>query len=168
MMARMMNMRELLKDPLYRRYFLLSPRFPYSLAIDKPWRLWVDLGTENESNFRKKDFETFGEAFNYIKVKTDRFKKIPDRIADFAISSRIIGFVAPKSVQAAYLEDYQWCIMCRRPTLFEPYETHHALRQSIHRYFTDVPVCIFCGNREQPQVTRVRERRTYNEGGHDQ
>lgn len=156
-------MRELLRDPVYRRYFLTTPRFPHRIANPKPWRLWVDLGVEDDegyytSDFRKKDFATFKEAFNYIKLKTDRFKKIPHQVNDFAISSRVIAFVAPKSVQAPYLEDYQWCIMCRRPTLFEPYDTHHALKNSVHRYFTEIPICMFCGSRENPNATHVRER----------
>lgn len=160
-MPRMMNMRELLRDPLYKRYFLTAPRFPYKLASEKPWRLWVDLGIDSDggeyiSDFRKKDFATFKEAFNYIKPKIRLIGQDPG-ITDFAISSRIIGFVAPRSVQATYIGDYQWCIMCRRPTLFEPYDTHHALKNSLHRYFTDMPICMFCGSRENPHVTRVIE-----------
>lgn len=153
-------MRELLKDPLYRQYFLTAPRLPYKLASPNPWRLWVDLGVEDDEgyyipDFRKKDFPTFKEAFVYIKP---RIKFIGDKLTDFAISSRIIGFVAPRSVRALYSDDYQWCIMCRRPTLFEPYDTHHALKNSLHRYFTDMPVCMFCGSREDPHVTKVIER----------
>lgn len=148
-------MRELLRDPLYRSYFLQTPKFPFKLALDKPWRVWADVGGEDDegyylADFRKKDFPTFAEAFAFVKPRIKKWD-------DFAITSRIIGFVPPKPVKALYSEDYDWCIMCRRPTLFEPHDTHHALRDDIHRYFVDWPICIFCGSRENPECTKVKE-----------
>lgn len=152
----MITMRELLKDPLYRRYFLTSPKFPFRLALDKPWRVWAIVGDTREDpdiwvpDFRKKDFPTFKDAFTFIKPRINKYR-------DFSITSRVIGFVPPKSVRAQFGEDYDWCIMCRRPTIFEPHTTHHALKDEIHRYFVEWPVCMFCGSREEMHCTKVKE-----------
>lgn len=140
-----MNMTDLLKDPVYRRYFLTVPRLPYDLAIECPWRVWV----LKDGKWLKRDFATFEDSFKFVKPRFRTWE-------DVSISSRVIGFDPPKNVRHAF-NSYDWCKRCRRPSVFKTFKTHHALDNSIHRFFSHIPVCRYCGASEGTSLTVVKE-----------
>ena len=146
-----MKMRDLLKDPLYRAYFLKNPRFPYALACTDPWTVWV----RNESKKRpgkyvwgRRDMATFRDCVQFIKPRMNDWE-------DFSITSRIIAFDPPHEVRNAFRHN-DWCKRCRRPVELRVFRKHHALSADIHVYFADWPVCPFCGGSDVTQITTVK------------
>lgn len=143
-----MKMTELLKDPTYRKYYLKAPRFPYPIASEKPWTVWIRKPRPNgKMTWARVKFATFKEAFNYCKPRMADWD-------DFSITSMVIGFVPPTSLRNAY-ELNEWCYRCRRPVEMRAFARHHALKPEIHEYFADWPVCPFCGASEEAQFTLV-------------
>lgn len=142
-----MQMITLLRDPIYRAYFLKAPRFPHPVHHETPWTVWVKRTRNERVVWAKKDVPTFREAFTFVKPHIKEWD-------DFSITSRIISFFPPKNVRHAY-RHLQWCYRCRRPTTFKPYARHHALKPEVHRYFADWPVCPYCGCKDDT------EHRTY-------
>jgi len=72
---------------------------------------------------------------------------------DVAITSRVVGFKPPENLRDHYrAAGYDWCIMCRRPTHFKAMRRHHALRDDLHRYYANHPVCVYCGMREETML----------------
>lgn len=141
---------DLLKDPIYRKYFLKTPKFPYPIAYATPWKLWVhreSRKTPSRLAWVGYSFGTFAEAFYYAKPKWKEWE-------DFSITCTVMGFVPPKNVRNAF-ELSDWCMRCRRPVEMRAVERHHALRNDIHRYFADWPVCPFCGANSEPNFTLV-------------
>lgn len=145
-----MKMIDLLKDPVFRKYYLRNPKFPYSLANENPWVIWIHRNSKktNRLVWANVRVPTFKDAVAYVKPRMSDWD-------DFSISSRVIGFDPPSSVRNTF-ELYDWCIMCRRPSEFRPFERHHALNPAIHKFFSHWPVCVFCGTREDPEVSRTR------------
>lgn len=134
-----MQMKILLKDPLFREYYLKVPRFPHHIEHPTPWTLWVS----RQNKWASKNFAVWKDAFLFARPHIKEWD-------DFSIVSRIILFTPPPNVRNAY-RHLQWCYRCRRPTTFKAYARHHALRNDIHRYFSEWPVCLYCGCREDAE-----------------
>lgn len=136
----------LLKDPAYRSYFTKPAVIPKGIFHPAPFRVW---GITTQSRWAGTTAVDYADAFNKVKVmiKSKKFQ-------DISISSRVVGFPAPESLRLHYKSDgYDWCLMCRRPVVFEPRERHHALRKDLHCYFADFPVCPYCGIREETMIS---------------
>lgn len=140
-----MTLASLLKDPEYRAYFLRKPVLPKNLYHTAPFYVW---GLKTNGKWVGKAVADFTTAFDMTK----KLLRSP-ALADVSISSRVVGFRAPESLVAKYKTDgYDWCIMCRRPVHFAPKRKHHALRDELHRYFTQFPICPYCGIREETML----------------
>lgn len=136
----------LLRNAEYRAYFLRQPVLPKKLHHPAPWKVWA---LKDNGKWAGKAIATFPEAFDLTK----KLIRKPG-IKDAAICSRVVGFKAPEQLVTAYRTDgYDWCIMCRRPTIFKPMAKHHALRQDLHVFFQHHPVCFYCGMREETMVS---------------
>jgi hypothetical protein len=139
-------MNQLLKDPTYRKYFLKTPKFPYDLAYPTPWTVWIHRTSKKDPDklvWARVRFATFAEAIQYVNPRRSQWK-------DFAVTSTVIGFEPPKIVRNNYL-DYDWCYRCRRPVQMRTFERHHAMNPEIHQYFSEWPVCPFCGASDDPK-----------------
>lgn len=144
-----MKMISLLKDPVYRQYFLTNPRIPYKLAAEKPWTIWARTRSSKTGAmvWRRIDTATFKDAWQISRKSVSVWD-------DFSITSRIIGFDPPKNVRNAY-ELSDWCYRCRRPVEKRAYAKHHALDKDIHKYFAEWAVCPYCGSSGEYQYTLV-------------
>lgn len=136
----------LLKDPVYRAYFVRKPVLPKNLHNPLPFKVW---GLRTDNKWAGRAVASFPEAFEMTK----KILRRPD-FKDVSISSRVIGFRAPEQLLTAYKADgYDWCIMCRRPVHFVARRKHHALRDDLHKFFAHEPVCPYCGIREETILT---------------
>ena len=136
----------LLRHPEYKRYFLRQPVLPKKLFHPLPWRVWA---LKNNGKWAGKAVATFPEAFEMTK----KILRTPETFKDVAISSRVVGFKPPEALKDHYrAAGYDWCIMCRRPTHFKAMRRHHALRDDLHRYYANHPVCVYCGMREETMM----------------
>ncbi|QEQ93647.1 hypothetical protein SEA_ZUKO_69 [Streptomyces phage Zuko] len=135
----------LLKDPKYKAYFLRPALLPKKVYHPAPFRVWALTPQGKWAGTTAVDY---AEAFG----KTKRLLQSP-KFVDVSISSRVIGFRAPEDLVQKYKADgYDWCIMCRRPVHFMPKRRHHALRDDLHRFFAEFPVCPYCGIREETML----------------
>lgn len=133
----LITIRELLRDPQYRAYFVKVPKLPEHYTPDAlPWRLLVLK--HGEHVWRGKRFGTYEEAFA-------GFKKMLPNIENAAINCPGLNFVPPMRtvkvkgrfhtegklkgtpiiktlVWTPRLEPdhdaHHWCAYCRRPSIF--------------------------------------------------
>jgi hypothetical protein len=130
------TIRELLRDPQFKAYFVKVPKLPDHYTPDaEPWRLLVVK--QGETRWRSKRFGTYQEAFA-------GFKKMLPSITDAAINCPGLSFMPPtrtvklkgkfevvKGIQKPILRTlvwaprleadmakHHWCGYCRRPTVF--------------------------------------------------
>lgn len=129
----LITIRELLRDPQYKAYFVKVPKLPEHYTPDSlPWRLLVLK--QGEHIWRGKRFGTYEEAFAGMKtmlpkienaaincpglnfmppVRTVRVKGKVD-----AKGKPIIKTLVWKPRLEADHEAHYWCGYCRRPTIF--------------------------------------------------
>ena len=129
----LITIRELLRDPQFKAYFVHVPKLPEHYTPDAmPWRLLVLK--KDEHTWRGKRFGTYEEAFA-------GFKKMLPVIENAAINCPGLNFVPPMRTvrvknrvdekgkpliktlvwQPRLEPDHQahhWCAYCRRPSVF--------------------------------------------------
>lgn len=132
----LITIRELLRDPQFKKYFTTVPKLPDHYTPDAlPWRLLIQK--HGETNWRAKRFGTYKEAF-------DAFKLILPKAQDAAINCPGLNFMPPirtvrlkgkfekvngqmvpimrtivwKAPIEADMLPHHWCGYCRRPTVF--------------------------------------------------
>ena len=127
------TIKELLRDPQYKAYFVKVPKLPDHYKPESlPWRLLVLK--QGETAWRSKRFGTYQEAFA-------AFKKLLPTLTDAAINCPGLNFMPPvRSVRLKGKVDqkgkpvvkslvwkprlepdmahHEWCAYCRRPTIF--------------------------------------------------
>lgn len=137
------DLRTLLRNPTYKRYFLTPPRIVACQIIGQPWQVYakyVVAGPEGDPEIRWRGgrFRTYADAFAVAK----RQLKAAD---DVAIVSRAVLYPPPPGLRWAPHMD--WCGRCRRPTIYAVRPRHHALRAA-PVLTTDEPFrCYYCGAR---------------------
>lgn len=131
--AELITIRELLRDPQYKKFFTSVPELPGHYKPEmKPWKLYVLK--EGEHVWRSKRFGTYRDAFA-------GFKTMLPTLTNAAINCPALGFMPPvrnvrvkgkvdgrgkpiiKSlVWKPHLTDdmspHNWCPHCRRPSIF--------------------------------------------------
>lgn len=163
----MITIVELLKDPVYKQFFLSVPK------INGPFRLYLQL--DNDRRWRAKDFSKYSDAFKL-------FKKLHQegRVHDAAICSKKQGGQPPMrtvKVRNSYTinsrgekvqvtrrvvwepqldmndpDFHRWCPYCRRPTAFKYFAKHHALNHLVAKGITidsEIRRCVICGSSER-------------------
>lgn len=143
----MLTINDLLEDPHYKEYFLKVPKLPATSATSKPWRVYLQLrGPDGKAVWGQRDFHTYPEAFAFFKRK-----RKAGVVLDGAIHCRRSSFGPPvrwAKIRGKFINghqamkqidwqpqldpndaaDYRWCPWCRRPTAFQYYTKHRALR----------------------------------------
>lgn len=136
-LIRPLTMRELLTDPIYRRFVLRAPRLPS--ATPDPWQVW---GLREDEKWAGKRFATYAEGFDLVK------KMLKDPVyVDCAIICRPTEFGPPPGYQVPPLLD--WCGRCRRPTVFRRTRNHHAARKwAVVDPDPSILRCFYCAARQ--------------------
>lgn len=143
------TLRELLRDEMYRDYFMTPAKLPATLLREgaTPWRVWVKTGVDSGVTWRKKDFPRYKAARDFVLEQV-----LPrERIVDAALSCKPKGFAAPmafldQEVQWE-LQGWRWCWRCRRPVTFGVYHRHHAV-PGYSALASEALRCPICGIRE--------------------
>lgn len=161
-------MRDLLDDKRYKEYLLQKPKLPAVArdpSLSPPWVIYVQM--EADGRWRRKSFNTYREAFQF-------FKKLLPRAHDLAFNNKRIPQEPPTRlvrIKGKYVmgsdgvkrqatkvvrwqpklgpdeADHEWCMYCRRPTLFRFYSRHHALKNG--GVDGTVRRCCICGASER-------------------
>ena len=175
----MINIHELLEDPIYKAYFLEQPKVPWAKkpTMTKPWRLYVML--KGTKTWRRKEFDTYADAFKYLRTLMKQ-----GRISDAAIHCKRYAFDPPtrlakirgkfkigsdgkkrqvvkevrwrERLHVDEIETHTWCPYCRRPTVFKYYTKHHALKSLGGIVDSSVRRCCICGISERMLKEPIR------------
>lgn len=162
----MITIHELLDDPKFKEFFLKPPPMPrvYREQALKPWRLYVQR--ETGGRWSKKDCSTYTEAFRLFKVwrpqahdaaivsKAVAFAPPSRRVRiknKFVVGSDGVKRQATKAVPwRMSLPDgegiHDWCVYCRRPTIFRYFSSHHAFPKN-EQFDIASRRCTICGCR---------------------
>jgi hypothetical protein len=169
-------MSELLKDKVFKEFMLTKPKVPRVMKRmgGTPWVVYVQQ--EVDGPWGKKEFETYGPAFQFFKAWLKRGAH------DLAINNRRIGFDPPlrfARIRGKYITgsdgvrrqatkaipwkprldsgdpDHKWCRYCRRPTIFKYYSKHKRLTM----VDPTVRRCCICGASERIALMPYDRRR---------
>lgn len=139
-----------------------------------PWRVWVQRATG--STWGKRDFCTYAQAFEF-------WKKYRRHSHDASVSSKRQSFVPPertvkvvkngepvmvksgdgtlrqqtRSVPLKPPSGHQWCVYCRRFTIFAWFRQHHAFDPKNAKTCFDSSAlrCAVCGVSERTGAFRA-------------
>lgn len=168
MTIELITIRELLRDPEYRKYFTTVPKLPDHYTPDtKPWKLMVQF--KGEHIWKAKRFGTYVDAFK-------GFKKLLPKIDNAAIVNPALSYQPPvrkvrikgkfetirgRQVQQVRvivwkpklepeMGEHHWCPYCRRPSIFRelalPAKRNHGFIMPV----SSVQLrCIICGTSER-------------------
>jgi hypothetical protein len=135
------NMRELLDDPIYRKFVMTIPRLSPSLAWGNPWSVWA---RKIDGRWMGGHFHTYRDAWAVVvkKVRDTSFEDVA------VVSKRQLFTTLPLGGHGWRIPwGYEWCSRCRRPTSYAIRPQHHALRTSPVMTTDDAYRCYFCGAR---------------------
>lgn len=142
------TIRELLKDPLYKKWFSTVPKLPPDSAHTPPWRIYVQA--EEGGSWARTETGGYVKAYRYVA------KHIRD-YHDICIQSKRHEFRPPvvkdKSTGKRHYwpcpVGHRWCPYCRRPTVFTYFSRHHLFsgRNGFSTGTSGYKRCVICGIR---------------------
>lgn len=146
----MLTTKELLKDPVYRKFFTTVPvLLPHheSPALSPPWWLYLKKDA-HPLKWRRAHMASYATAFAYIKSHHNSLR-------DFAIVSKRRTYLPPVITTPDGKKQYwrspdpedEWCPYCRRPTVFKYFSSHHADTKFSRYIDPTTPRCSICGIR---------------------
>jgi hypothetical protein len=150
--------------PALREMLLKAVRNPSGLVNPGlPWRVYGQR--EGRGRWAKRDFETYVEAFRFLKprLKTYHDISITSKARPFDPPGRLVKLRrngqplmvktnngmqrATKLVPIKPPPGHLWCMYCRRFTVFIWFTTHHAFKRP-QPYDLSSRRCCVCGIRE--------------------
>jgi hypothetical protein len=132
------TIRQLLRDPIFRKYFATAPR-EVTINERRPW--WIYL--RSNGAWTRTKFESYKKAFGEARLLLADL----DLDDDFAITSRGKQFWPPDEYQIP--EGHLWCLYCRRPTIFRHFRRHHAFPTLHYEVSKEFARCSICGVSQQ-------------------
>jgi hypothetical protein len=182
----MITMQELLEDKKFREFMTTKPKVPVSAQhsiLSPMWVVYVRLHPNQA--WKRRSFERYSEAFKFMKVCLGK------SVHDLAIHNKRVAFDPPRKLvrikgkfvtgpdgvqrQATKFIDWQpkllgveetheWCMYCRRPTVFKRYSKHPAIQKDRPASLWDIPLddsvrrCCICGCSERIAIPWQRRR----------
>lgn len=144
-------LRELLRDPTYRKWFALEPTFAREKWVT--WRVYARVS--RDKGWAKRDFVTWKAGFDFLAKNLGAIydgaltcKNQPSRPP--VVSVPAVKTVDGKKISYRKRQYYSavltypghlWCPYCRRPTVFGYFTTHHAFTGK----FRPLPYKLRCG-----------------------
>lgn len=169
-------MSELIKDPTYKAFLQTKPKTPKISRDPKwvktpPWVVYVQR--EMGGKWGKKEFWKYSDAFKFFRTwmkagcydATIHNKRIPfeppSRLArirgkfvkgsdgKMRQATKFVYWRVPSALMADQ-PDHNWCLYCRRPTVFKFYSKHKRLGA----VDPTVKRCCICGASERVALSR--------------
>ncbi len=146
-MAKPPTFRQLIQEPLYRRYLRRVPRFS-PCDLTHPWQVWGLQATAvtPTPHWKSRLCDTYNEA--YFLARQLHGKR--DEYLDICMVSRSILHPFPRSLRGLYDPSlYTWCARCRRPSTFRFMPEGHRALKGAPTITNDEPYrCYYCGIRK--------------------
>jgi hypothetical protein len=157
-MADQLTLRQLLADPLYKKWFLKRPTVVPTGSQTPPWFIYI----LEEGKWRRAQIGSYKKALKWAAKNLQGFD-------DIVISSKRQAYRPPRYrrnveghfeycpkkcrlqhtetvIWESYPYTHQWCPYCRRPTVFDVFARHHAFTgQWDNGRCLEKPRCTVCG-----------------------
>lgn len=145
-MTAQITFRELVQDPLYRKWFLAKPQH-----ADRRWVAWVQR--EEGGRWARREFDGWREGARWVVAHHERVWDLslccPGRATPrpkIKTKRRTKKGLAVR-VPWPLPEGHRWCPYCRRPTVFRRFSKHHAM-WTMSFVNPNVRRCTACGVKE--------------------
>lgn len=176
----MLTMAELLKDKTYREFLKKKPETPPATRYKSMSPMWVVyVQPKVDGPWKRKSFYKYSDAFKFL------VHALKAGIHDAALNNKRLGFRPPsrrarikgryivgsdgvKRQATKYVEwkpkldgieqHHEWCMYCRRPTIFKNYRRHPALAKTIPSVDPSIRRCCICGASERIAILPERRR----------
>lgn len=136
------DIRSLLEDNVYQKYFNRVPKLPENIRHGNPWRIVARrMPGAPGAIWALKDVPTYADAWRRVGIMMGTADW-----EDIAIVSRRKTFRPPVGFEWN-TSRYEWCGRCRRPSIFRPMERHPAMRDAIVLTVDEAVRCFYCGAR---------------------
>lgn len=171
-----LTLRDLLRDPVYKKWFLRIPELQSTAATSPPWYLYLlDNGKWKRANattyrgalkFAAKNLREYQDIVIHSKRQPFRIPRLrrsynPPQYKKVKGKKKLVEVLEVVEWEN-YPHDYMWCPYCRRPTLWNYYMSHHAFPQAKQWVFNGrSKACHVCGLRDVEAI-RINAGRNYN------
>lgn len=145
-------LRELLKDPIFRKWMAKPPSHPGPTR----WRVWVRR--KKKGPWGKIEFDTYAEAYRWMAKHLGEYQdmavsclKYPSKAPRIKVGGKIKDWPMP--------EGHGWCGFCRRPVIYAYFTKHHFWTMVGRKWAVNgtEKLCPICGARERfADTTRRR------------
>lgn len=160
----MISLRELLQDPIYKKYFVTIPKLPDAAykCSTPPWRVLY----RDTTGWKSRNATTYKEAFLILKESDFLDGAITCRRLQFSPPTRrvrlkgkyyllqdgtkqqVVRDIIWRPKLDSFESTHYWCPYCRRPTIFSYYRKHHAMKTQV-QLDPSVLRCSICGVSER-------------------
>lgn len=160
--------------PQLKEYFTTKVSVPDLPRLTPPWRVYAQR--TNGGRWAKKDFDRYVPAFKFWKANRSKFHDIsitckvqpwepPGRIVRLTRGGQplMVKTGRGKSIQATRLipikapADHEWCMYCRRFTVFTWFSKHHTFTGNMQFLMDQAAVrCTICGIRRSTGAFNAR------------
>jgi len=127
MSSQQVSLKQLLRDPIYRKWFSTQPLggFP---AYTK-FRVYAQV--KDDGPWAKKDFNDFKDAYNFVAKYLKKWNDAALVAKNYESRPPVVRKQGRRQYYAPVmtLPGHHWCTYCRRPTVFSYYTQHHAFPQ---------------------------------------
>lgn len=146
------TLRELLSDPIYRKWFSKVPTVRTMFPSGQPWQVFVQ--EDLDGRWKRAKFPSYAQAYKYIARNLNQFHDMalncpgqafhpPVLVSKEPVLKKFLvqlkggkskvvrryvyerSYWRPASLEL--LTSHQWCSYCRRPTVFAYFSRHHAV-----------------------------------------
>lgn len=170
-----LTLRDLLKDPVYKKWFLKTPTLEYTAATSPPWYLYLlDNGKWKRGNAASykgalKWAAAHLKEYDDIVIHSKRQAFRPIRLRKSYNPPRFYKVKGKKGKVEAmevvewdkFPHDHMWCPFCRRPTVWIPFKWHHGFTgASVNGVLPPDNRCHCCGLRAV-EAMRINDGRNY-------
>jgi len=140
------TLRELVRDPIYRKWIKTPPLGGFSEYA----RFRVYVQKEENGGWAKKDFEAFAPAYNFLVKNYKSWYDAALTCRNQESRPPVVRYKGKRQYYAPMLlmPGHIWCGYCRRPTVFGYYSTHHTFAAKGIKPLPYKLRCGICGNTE--------------------
>lgn len=122
-MTEQIRLRALLKEPQYRAWFTKVPNITV-MHLTPPWRLYVQM--EAGGRWAKVDLPSYAKAYTGVKSRLQEAHDMTIHCRPQPWRPPIVQVDGKKSFMPCP-DGHNWCVYCRRPTVFGYFVKHPAM-----------------------------------------
>lgn len=117
------TLRELLRDPIYKKWFQTVPKLPAEVAHTPPWRIYIQR--EQFGSWARLELQGYVKAYRWTAKHLKEYHDIVIVAKRCEFKPPVVKTKEGKRVYWPVPAGHRWCTYCRRPTVFAYFSKHH-------------------------------------------